>query len=109
MLIGTVLMQKGEPMSNLIDREDAVISLKKELYPCESDYDEGYVAGIKKAIWVIEKWLPSAEPEIITCENCKYGDVKPIADGRRWCDRHSTYMYYCSDAEVRTDEETDIS
>lgn len=45
---------------------------------------------------------PSAEPEIICCEDCKYADgSKPIADGRYWCKLHSSFMYYCSDAEMK--------
>ena len=106
-------------MSDLINRADAVISLKEELYPCESDYDEGYVAGIKKAIWVIEKWLPSAEPEIIRCKDCKYwqkttlkaSDGKPIYDCPYWPEEFGwTHPEgFCSGAERRTDEEADIS
>ena len=63
-------------------------------------------AEIEKAF---QLGVEDAQPEIITCENCKHGNAKPIADGRRWCDRHGDYLYYCSDAEVRKDEETDIS
>lgn len=49
------------------------------------------------------KSLPSAQPEIIRCEDCKHRGEKPIADGRYWCDIHDAFMYYCSDAERRTD------
>jgi hypothetical protein len=48
--------------------------------------------------------LPSAEPEIVTCKECKHRGEEPIADGRYWCEVHNTFMYYCSDAERRTDE-----
>lgn len=51
--------------------------------------------------------LPSAEPEIIRCKDCKHGGENPIADGRYWCEVHDTFMYYCSDAERRTDEQFD--
>ena len=47
--------------------------------------------------------LPSAQPEIIRCKDCKHRGETPIADGRYWCDIHDTFMYYCSDAERRTD------
>lgn len=50
------------------------------------------------------KALPSAQPEIIHCRDCKHRGEKPIADGRYWCEIHDTFMYYCSDAERRTDE-----
>ena len=50
--------------------------------------------------------MPSVQPqsEIITCKDCKHRGEKPIADGRYLCERHGTFMYYCSDAERRTDE-----
>lgn len=41
------------------------------------------------------------QPEILTCEDCKYADDKPISDGRHWCIIHGSFMYYCSDAERR--------
>ena len=48
--------------------------------------------------------LPSAEPEIIRCRDCKFTDEDgPIADGRYWCIIHESFMYFCSDAERRTD------
>ena len=47
--------------------------------------------------------LPSAEPEIVMCKECKHRGEKPIADGRYWCDIHGTFMYYCSDAERKID------
>ena len=50
--------------------------------------------------------FPSAQPEIIHCRDCKHRGEKPIADGRYWCEIHDTFMYYCSDAERRTDEQT---
>ena len=46
--------------------------------------------------------LPSAQPEIIYCKDCKFTDEKkPIADGRYWCVIHESFMYFCSDAERR--------
>lgn len=48
--------------------------------------------------------LPSAQQEIICCKDCKHRGEKPINDGRYWCSFHDTFMYYCSDAERRTDE-----
>ena len=49
------------------------------------------------------------QPEIIHCRDCKHRGEKPITDGRYWCEIHDTFMYYCSDAERRTDEEVNIS
>ena len=48
---------------------------------------------------------PEAEwVEIVRCKNCKHRVEKPIGDGRYWCELHDAFMYYCSDAERRTDE-----
>ena len=48
--------------------------------------------------------LPSAQPDIIHCRDCEFTDgEKPIADGRYWCVLHGSFMYFCSDAERRTD------
>ena len=51
-------------MSDLISRAAAIDALKEEEYPCESDYDEGYMAALDKAVWIMEKWLPSAQPTL---------------------------------------------
>lgn len=51
-------------MSDLIDRQAAIDALKEEEYPCENDYDEGYMAALDKAVWIMGKWLPSAQPGV---------------------------------------------
>ena len=89
---------------DLISRKAAI---DKFIEASNKDGAYGYL-DTKSAVGILND-LPSAQPKIITCENCKYGDAKPIADGRRWCRLHGVYMKYCSDAEVRTDEEADIS
>ena len=58
---------------------------------------------------VIRQTLKDAQPEIIECRNCKHRGEKPIADGRYWCNIHNAFMYYCSDAERRTDDANDIT
>ena len=87
-------------MMDLIERQAAIDALS-EMH-CKSDED-GYVWIIRSDAWWRIETLPSAEPEIIKCENCKHRGEKPIADGRYWCNIHVAYMYYCSDAERRTD------
>ena len=52
---------------------------------------------------IIEKYIESAQPEIIRCKDCIHAGEKPIADGRYLCDIHGTFMYYCSDAERQED------
>lgn len=50
-------------MDDLINRQDAINSLEEERCPCESEYDQGYLSMLDKAIWIIKEWLPSAQPE----------------------------------------------
>lgn len=51
-------------MSDLISRQDSIYSLKEEFYEdAENDYEEGFNEGIRKAIWVLDTWTPSAQPE----------------------------------------------
>ena len=49
--------------------------------------------------------LPSAQPEIIRCKDCKYWERKSICDG--YCDEMSIYGcdedFYCGYAERKTD------
>ena len=88
-------------MSDLIDRQAAIRWVKAECNPYGKPTLE-FESGKK----VIEhlKSMPSAEPEIVRCKDCKYTDgEKPIADGRYWCILHESFMFYCSDAERRED------
>ena len=50
------------PANDCISRAAAIDALKEEEYPCESDYDKGYMSALKKSVWIMEKWLPSAQP-----------------------------------------------
>ena len=52
--------------SNLIYRDVTVALLKDEEYPCENDYDEGFMTALDKAIWIVEKYTASAQPEPLT-------------------------------------------
>ena len=66
------------------------------------DVLEWKLAG--KAAFDAIKSLPTAQPELITCKDCKFTDEDgPIDDGRYWCILHESFMYYCSDAERRSD------
>lgn len=64
-----------------------------------TDWYEG-----EKNVVLIDFFPVSEATEIIRCEDCKHRGETPIADGRYWCDIHCAFMYYCSDAERRTDE-----
>ena len=79
-----------------------------------TDADDVYSCGMRNGMrWCISliddkeplyENCPSAQPDIISCKECKYTDgCEPIGDGRYWCCLHGSFMYYCSDAERRTD------
>lgn len=79
-------------MSDLISRQAVIEDLR--MTDINKIWD---IADVE--LWV--NGLPSAQPEITACDDCKYADDKPISDGRRWCNLHGFFMYYCSDAERR--------
>lgn len=81
-------------MSDLIERQAAIDAVDTFL----GDYE------ISRAVLCRLWMLPSAQPEIIYCEDCKYADEKRIADGRHWCNLNNGYLSYCSEGERRTDE-----
>lgn len=99
-----------ESSEDAVSRQAAIDALKEEEYPCESDYDEGYMAALDKAVWIVEKWLPSAQPEIIRCKDCEYGEQDEV--GRWFCRSLGCQIGnedgsgYCADAERRTDDKT---
>lgn len=67
-------------------------------------YSEGELNMLKAVLYEL-RLLPPAQSEIIRCKDCKFTDgEKPIEDGRYWCILHDSFMYYCSDAERRTDD-----
>ena len=86
-------------MSDHIDRQAAIDALCGECQgrciPCEH-----YPCGEVEAL----KHLPSAQPEIIRCEECSRCQIDTIyhdywCDGKKVCKEH-----YCGYAERRTDE-----
>ena len=93
---------------DLINRQEAIEALgeEPEVWNSDDEFTNGMRTQWKCDREAIET-LSSAGPEIIRCKDCKYADEKPISDGRHWCSLHCSYMYYCSDAERRTDEQTD--
>ena len=79
-------------MSDLIERQEAIDALSTS-------------HGILYPIRTIEA-LPPAQSEIIECKDCKYRGEKPIAGGRYLCNIHGAFMYYCSDAERRKEDDS---
>ncbi len=85
-----------------IDRIESHLRTGDELYPLTYT-DKVVNHGIEIAASCVYN-LPSAQPEIVRCKDCKFTDgERPIADGRYWCVLHSSFMYFCSDAERRDD------
>ena len=88
--------------NDLISRSDAIDAVDKL-----SDEPIGYLEAVIDAL--VD--LPSAQPEIIRCNDCKHWDTSwennfapnyhycPLIDGTRRGD------FYCADAERRTDEQ----
>ena len=83
-------------MKKLIYLEDAINEIERWIGYLDKDMISRIQIGLER--------LPSAQPEIVHCRDCKHRGEKPIADGRYWCEIHDTFMYYCSDAERRIDE-----
>lgn len=79
-------------------REEAIKRFETLLLHVDTDC----VMGVEttEAINLAIKAL--AQPDIVRCQDCKFTDgERPIADGRYWCVLHSSFMYFCSDAERR--------
>ena len=91
-------------MSDPIERQ-AVIDAMAELQGRASTKAE--LKGISKA-WKRIKQLPSAQPEIIRCKDCKYWREYKYANGKPkylpYCGFNDTYFReddFCSKAERR--------
>lgn len=65
-------------MDDLIRRQDAVDELKKYIAVNRNSNHDARIweEGMNCAVTVIGA-LPSAQPEIIRCEDCKYSDTFP--------------------------------
>lgn len=100
-------------MNDVIYRQDAINAIITEGRTVDSRYlGSERILHESDAVEAISM-LPSAEPEIIRCKDCKnyYSDE----DGRGYhCERDSNVRFsvhkdfYCADAERRTDERLDI-
>lgn len=105
-------------MSDLIDRDVTIASVRKEYIPEDNAYEHWFNMGVKAAISQIQKTAPSEQPYIIRCKDCKNQEKFFQKDGRRkdggyyiyWCSLAEGYSHvcldddYCSRAERRTDE-----
>ena len=86
-------------MSDLISRQAAIDAVN-------AHYDDEYFNFY--TVMDILKQLPSAQPEIIRCKDCEYGEQDEV--GRWFCRSLGCQIGnedgsgYCADAERRTDE-----
>lgn len=91
-------------MNDLIERQAAIEALKREEALTR-------VSGYHRVINAIRD-LPSAQPEIIRCKDCKHYTLKPQVNSNYCYIRHCTRSAlisskpddYCSWAERRTDD-----
>ena len=106
------VMQKGEPM-DLIERQ-AAIELIHSLYPSSPIMPMNRKRWKKKYKPYIEaekalEMLPSAEPEVIHCKDCKYIRYDTIFK-QAWCNHPKGVTMVCDDAKEhcgRAERKTD--
>ena len=107
-VIRTVLKDANlEPCEDCISRQAAIDALAD--MHCKSDED-GYVWIIRSDAWARIDALPSAQPEIIRCKDCKYITEHYDTDGNvpywtcsEW-DSGTDYDGFCHYAERRADD-----
>ena len=89
---------------DLIERQKAIDALAD--MHCKSDED-GYVWIIRSDAWARIDALPSAQPEIIRCKDCKHRDPE---DKKCDCGHDIIWQlprdddWFCGSAERRTDD-----
>jgi len=94
-------------MSDLISRQAAIDALNGEIEitgRTNAEAIKGYVRLVKDRL----ERLPSAQPEIIRCKDCKYG-VDYYHDGSCYCAKpgyellyfDGSWEFYCANAERR--------
>lgn len=90
-------------MSDLIDRQaaiDAIEHITSSMSVCvNTDECHGMKRMQRQAVIELAN-LPSAQPEIIYCRECKYYVSSGWCEGRGTC---VSYDDFCSRAERRTD------
>ena len=71
-------------MADLIDRQAAIDAFTDEIQVTGRANAESVKAYVKLVVDRIKR-LPSAQPEIIRCKDCKWSDWYTAADGHRYC------------------------
>ena len=90
-------------MADLIDRQAAIEAFEKELSHGNREYAVGFV-GAKR---ILEE-VPSAQPEIVRCKDCRWGrevcgNIECFADINVPTEYHG-YEWYCPIGERKDDE-----
>lgn len=104
--------EQNVPNDDFISRKRAIDAIEAvfPVDPMKSEYAQGIACGAALAKTYVEQ-LPSAQPEIVRCNSCKYwtqstGEMKGYGLGR--CDFHDADLVACNGfcywAERRTDE-----
>lgn len=99
------------PSKDIVYRQDVEDMLRNALpsrgmWEIEGDVVKNTICETVVDLMMDLEKLPSAQPEIIRCKDCVHNDGgNPISDGRYWCMIHNSYMYYCSDGELRGDSD----
>ena len=81
----------SEQMGDLISRKAAINALKNQM----SDWNNDYNVPVRKSIENIER-LPSAQPEIIRCKDCRHDKNCDIQYHAQAGD-----IFFCAGAERR--------
>ena len=88
-------------MNDPVERQDVIEFLCDWICApgvrCNESSDKcGCIRGIKA--------LPSAQPEIIRCKDCKYWHNAPVSDGYDSCEKDALLRhddFFCAEAERR--------
>lgn len=94
--------QKGEPMSNLIYRQAAIDAIHEDADWLAAQGSDWQVERMERDKSIL-KSLPSAQPEIVRCKDCKYADEDFVCQNDKGLAIQDDDDY-CSFAERRTDE-----
>lgn len=94
-------------MSDLVSREAAIEYLITNMNWYDEDGYESDDDYKRECITELINGVPSAQPEIIRCKDCKYQDENWRRVSVRWLpcmDMRTGSNWYCGYAERRTDE-----
>lgn len=111
-------------MDDLISRQVAIDLIKNDAFWVQyawggrghkpememvDDLVESIIKQMKESVMSRLKQMPSAQPEIVRCKDCKFGEQDEV--GRWFCRSLGCQIGnedgsgFCADAERRTDEE----